>query len=183
MKGKPIEELAVWRGPLTLERFILKILPIVVMLLLVASVTMRYLLKMDLYGIEEIMAIVAMWMYMMGAAYGSYEGSHIRADIIDTFLKNEKIKVSVKLLENAIVLAVLFPFSWWGLQYAAWNIDAGNRTAYWKFPTLLSQLPITIGIILMLIYSLYHTWRTLRHMRAVFRGGRPPEKDGDPTWN
>ena len=91
---------------LKIERFILMVVPILVMLLLVTSVVMRYIFKMDLFGIEELMAIVAMWMYMIGAAYASYENSHIRADILETFIQNPKTKALFKIIENIIVLIV-----------------------------------------------------------------------------
>jgi len=169
---KPIGEWKVCKLFLAVDRFVLKLLPMIVMLLLAGSVIMRYILKMDLYGIEEIMAIVAMWMYMLGAAYGSYEKSHIRADIIDTFVKSEKIAKGMKALEYVIVITVLVVFSKWGIEYAQWNIHAGNRTAYWKFPTLLSQIPITIGMLLMLLHSSYHGVIAIRSFIDVMRCGK-----------
>ena len=152
---------------LKIERFILMVVPILVMLLLVTSVVMRYIFKMDLFGIEELMAIVAMWMYMIGAAYASYENSHIRADILETFIQNPKTKALFKIIENIIVLIVLVPFVYWGLQYASWNIASGNKTAFWKLPMLLSQIPITIGLILMLIYTIIHLIKITRRYREL----------------
>ena len=76
-----IEKSKLWNAFLSIERILLKICCFLVFVVLIISVFMRYVFKSDLYGIEEFVAILAMWMYMLSASYASYEDSHITADI------------------------------------------------------------------------------------------------------
>ena len=76
-----IEKSKLWNAFLSIERILLKICCFLVFVVLIISVFMRYVFKSDLYGIEEFVAILAMWMYMLSASYASYEDSHIKADI------------------------------------------------------------------------------------------------------
>lgn len=127
-----------------------------VAIVLFTGVIMRYVFKSDVYGIEEITCILALWMYFLGSSYGSYEESHIRADMIQTFSKNKRVVDFSLCCADLVSVIVTAYFSVVGINYFIWNVNAGVRSAYWHFPLLLSQSAITVGMLLMLLYSLYH---------------------------
>ena len=49
---------------------------------MVYSVVLRYCFKQNFYGSDEVIMLFAFWLYFMGAVYGSYENSHIKADLL-----------------------------------------------------------------------------------------------------
>lgn len=160
-KIKPIEDWIVWRYMVKCQRFILIVTSIIIVLTITAGVLMRYILKTDLFGIEEIMTLIAMWLYWVGGSYGSYEDSHIKADLCASLIKTERGFKILNIIIHAITVGVLCVLTKWGVEFAIWNIKSGGKTPGWGIPTIASQIPITISFIMMLFYSIYHLIRTI----------------------
>ena len=85
----------IWDFLLTFEKVIMIIASILVVILITISVVMRYILEKNFPGMEELVVMVAFWIYFMGGIYGSYENSHITADILSVFVEKERTKLAV----------------------------------------------------------------------------------------
>jgi len=151
-----IEKSLLWKGLIRIQDVVMTLVTFLVFVTLIASVFMRYVLKSDLYGIEEIIAVLAMWMYMLSASFASYENSHIKADILETYIKNIKVTGFLGIVVEIINVLVLGVFFYWSLPYAKWCIAAGTLSPYLKIPLLVSQISLSVGMFLMLFYSVYH---------------------------
>ena len=158
---KHIEDTLVWKAIVKTNQAILVITSISVMTILVAGVFVRYVLKSDIFGIEEILVICAMWMYWMAGVHASYQNNHLRADIFDNVIKSKKAKRIFSIAVQIITIFGIALFAKWGIDFAAWNIKVGSTTPGHRMPMLYSQIPITISFIMMLFYSLYHLYRTI----------------------
>ncbi|MBN1333204.1 MAG: TRAP transporter small permease [Synergistales bacterium] len=119
-----------------------------------AQVFFRYILHQDLYGSEEFILIFAFWLYMMGAAYGSFEDSHIQADIVNEYVKSEKLRLRLNLLVSCISTGVCLVINYWAFNYVVWGIVKHARSIAWKIPMVIPQSSIFIGFSVMSIYSL-----------------------------
>lgn len=151
-----LAETRIWKWLERLQSVLLMLITAMVAIVLFTGVIMRYVFKSDVYGIEEITCILALWMYFLGSSYGSYEESHIRADMVQTFVKNKRVVDFSLCFADLVSVVVTAYFSVVGINYFIWNVNAGVKSAYWHFPLLLSQSAITVGMLLMLLYSLYH---------------------------
>lgn len=153
---KKIEDCVPWKALVHAHRFFLALFSFIVVVIITASVVMRYVLKTDLYGLEEIEILLAMWIYFIGGSYGSYERSHITADIMNVIIKNPKILHGISIFVTAVSLAVSIFFAVWGIQY--WNLIfmIGGNTPGLKIPLPLQRMPLTIGFVLMVWFNLYH---------------------------
>ena len=85
---KPIEKTFIWKLMEALMRWLLMISGVLLIVVITISVFMRYVLKSALFGSEEILALLAIWLYWIGGAYGSYEDSHIYADKTGKMIRN-----------------------------------------------------------------------------------------------
>ena len=141
-----------------------------------AQVFFRYILHKDLYGAEEFILIFAFWLYMMGAAYGSFEDSHIQADIVNEYVKNEKIKLRMKLLVSFISTTVCIVINYWAYNYFVWGIVKHARSIAWRIPMVIPQSSILLGFSIMSIYSLVRFYQVFRE---AFPGKSQAGKDGD----
>lgn len=166
-----------WRWLERLQSVLLMLITALVAIVLFTGVIMRYVFKSDVYGIEEITCILALWMYFLGSSYGSYEESHIRADMIQTFAKNKRVVDFSLCCADLVSVIVTAYFSVVGINYFIWNVHAGIKSAYWHFPLLLSQSAVTVGMLLMLLYSLYHFLDKL--LKFVSGKGTHPGKEVD----
>lgn len=166
-----LAETKAWKWLERIQSVLLMIITAMVALVLFAGVIMRYIFKSDVYGMEEITCILALWMYFLGSSYATYEESHIKADIIQTFAKSETVKEMTLLFADFVSVIVTAYFSVVGVNYFIWNLEQKVYSAYWHFPLLLSQSAITVGMILMLFYALYHFLEKGMRMRQRKKTG------------
>jgi len=157
-----IKETKVWKIILILERFIIISMSSLLTLAVVACVILRYIFNTDLYGIEEFTVIFALWLYFTGAAYGSYEGSHISAEIILVFLKKQKLLKFFNILKLFISTFTSVVLTFWGFKYLLWGLQKGARSTGWRIPLFISQSPIFIGFLLI---SMYYFVRLIKNYK------------------
>lgn len=125
------------------------------------SVTMRYIFKTDLFGVEELITVVTMWLYFLGSIYGSYEESHIKGDLLDLVFKTGRQKKGQQIYVYVYSTIVLVIWSKWGIEYATRCLHSAQTTPGWHIPLHVSQLAIPVGIWGMLFYSAYHLIRNV----------------------
>ena len=119
-------------------------------------VVMRYVFKANLYGADELITLVTMWLYFLGAIYGSYEESHIQGDLLNLMF-TKRIHYKIHRLYVYIVCVFLMGiWSYWGWDYFTTVIAATRRTTGLKIPFWAMQIPQAIGMWGMLLYSIYH---------------------------
>lgn len=167
---KPIEEFFWWKAFVAFNRGLLLFCCVISVGTIVASVLMRYVFKSDLYGLEEIITLATMWLYFMGGVDGSYEDSHIDADVMSLIIKSDKTKRILKIFIKVVCLGVSIVFAKWGLDYLKWAVAVGGVTQTLRIPMLLSRLPLSVAFILMVFFNAYHL------VNAIL--GRTPPKPG-----
>ncbi len=144
--------LAVWRALLHVQRGILVASATFLIILLTGEVIMRYIIHYPGMEVEEIAGLLAFWLYFMGAAYGTYDRSHIKADVTYLMFKDPRKLAIVKATAVAIALVLAGIMVSWGLNYFVWGITQGERSRILFMPMVLSQSSIFFGAILMFLY-------------------------------
>lgn len=116
------------------------------------QVVARYVFEIAISGLDEITGHTAVWMYMMGAAYGSLEQSQIKAEMVHLFIRNDRILNSVRALAAAIGAVVAGYMVSWSYGYVKWSIAKHEVTPTLQIPTVFFQIAILIGAVLMVTY-------------------------------
>ena len=80
----------IWKGLLSIQRGFIIIAGCVVIVLIFVEVMLRYVFGSPLFGVEEMVTLIAMWLYFLGAAYGAYERSHIKAELVHLWFKTPR---------------------------------------------------------------------------------------------
>ncbi|HAH68357.1 MAG TPA: hypothetical protein DCL58_01100, partial [Synergistaceae bacterium] len=93
------------------------VMAITLAIIISAATVMRYVLEMDLYGYEEWIKIFAFWLYFMGAGYGAFAGSHVSADLVQSYVKESTIKRLLIFTRTAVTLGITLLFTWWGWDF------------------------------------------------------------------
>ncbi len=130
-----------------------------------AVVILRYVFHADLFAYEEWVLVAAFWLYFIGGAQGSYENTHIKADFINAWVKNLKVKWAIANFTIFMEVLVGLVLSYWGYlmvledvaKYPDWP-----TTVVWKIPFVLPRLGIFIGLVLMTFYTSLHLYVGLR---------------------
>jgi TRAP-type C4-dicarboxylate transport system permease small subunit len=143
-----------WDFLVKIQEYIMVFTSLSLAIMVTISVLLRYVFKLDLYGIEEIEILVAMWLYFIGASYGSYTKSQISADVVEALVPESKTKQFIRCIRS-ILSVILYA----GLVYLAYdlltfNISSNFKTAIWKIPTYFTSAGILLGCTLMTFYGL-----------------------------
>lgn len=154
------------------QKGIMIISSLVILMGLFLSVCFRYVLEMDLFGIEELLLIPIFLLYFIGAAQGSYEKSHITADIVDSYIKNQKIKAWNRMVTSLVTLIVCLIITFWNTQYLVWSFHNGGNTAGYQIPLYIPHGTVLIGFLLMSLYSLIDFARQIGMVRDEMKKGK-----------
>ncbi|MEG1641491.1 MAG: TRAP transporter small permease subunit [Synergistaceae bacterium] len=141
-----------------------------------ASTIMRYVLEIDLYGYEEWIKIFAFWLYFMGAAYGSYNKSHVSADLVQSYVKDGLIKKIIILIRTLITFGISLLFTWYGYDFFVFSYlgplgigIAIPKTVAWRIPLWTANISILIGLASM---SYYFFWDVITATKELIKGGK-----------
>ena len=110
------QESFVWKLLLRTQKVVLLICNILMVIIIAAEVVLRYFFKADLLGYEEIIIILAMWLYFIGGSYASYTKSHINAEVVTLFLKIKLQKI-IRLVASNITTFVSINVAFWVYEF------------------------------------------------------------------
>ncbi|SEM74282.1 TRAP-type C4-dicarboxylate transport system, small permease component [Mesobacillus persicus] len=140
-----LEKSFIWSALVKFLRFGLIVSNILVTLIAFAAVIARSL-DYNLLGYEEILIICAFWLYMLGSAYGSYERSHIKADIIVIMMKEGLLKDILSLVRDTLSVFLGIVFFLWAIQLFQWNLINDQATPVWRIPVIVGQSSLLFGL-------------------------------------
>ncbi|MEX5728161.1 TRAP-type C4-dicarboxylate transport system permease small subunit [Rhodovulum iodosum] len=131
------------------------------------QVITRYVLQIPVMGLEETMLYPTLWLYMLGAVNASRENTHIRANVLEIFLRTKRQHTILAIVGEIISLIIgLWLLSWaWEYTRYAWRVWKESPTLY--IPTFYSDVALVVGLVLMMLYTAWHLWR---HVRTLSRG-------------
>ncbi len=146
----------IWDMLLKVQRIVMLLTICISMSAIMAEVVMRYIFKTSIVGIEELAAYVAFWLYFIGSSYGTYERSHIKAELTHMFIKNPRHYaisravtsfISVALSCYAVILA--YRYSEWGIR----RMEHSSATFLGStYPVVYFQFSLLVGFALMCFY-------------------------------
>ncbi len=128
----------------------------VVLITFMATVTRA--ISVDFRGYEEFLVAFAIWLYMFGTAYGSFEKSHITADILVISMKDGLAKDIVTIIRNVLTVVLGIIFLFWALELVQWTIIMGTRTPTWRIPMTVSQSAMLFGLAVASFYNVVYLY-------------------------
>ncbi len=135
-----------------IQEYILLFSSVAICCLIFAAAFARYILQTDLYGSEEIIMLIAFWLYFIGSSLAERYDAHISADMVNIFVKNATAKKLLALLKFIISISVALIITKWSFDYVQRSFMLNPKSPVLKMPLVFTQLPILISFILMDIY-------------------------------
>lgn len=126
------------------------------------QVITRYVLEIPIMGLEESLLYPTLWLYMLGAVNASRENSHIRANVLEIFLKTERQKHYLTLTAEVLSLVVCSWLIYWAWDFTkySWRVWKESPTLY--LPTFYVDAALLTGLVLMALFTLFHLIKHLR---------------------
>lgn len=157
----------------SVDRFLAFIIkPIVVVISFLVAVLLAYgiftrsILGTPVFGLEELVLLGAMWLYMLGAALASRDRSHLSADFVQVIFKNPRVIRSIHIVAALISLFMAIMFATWSYDLLYWAVKKGQTTAVLKMPWYLSQSSLFVASILFIFYQLRDIIDDINSFRA-----------------
>lgn len=131
------------------------------------QVVTRYILQIPVMGLEETMMFPTLWLYILGAVNASRENSHIRANVLEIFLKTDRAHRILAIVGEVISLIIGFWLATWVWDFTrySWRVWKESPTLY--IPTFYADVALMVGMVLMLLWSALHL---VRHLRDLVKG-------------
>ena len=135
---------------------ILKVSIIAITIIVISAMTLqvlgRYFIPLPFYGLDEFTGHTAVWFYMLGAAYSASRSDHIKADMLEIFRVPLKAQYFISLIASAISIVISGFMIAWSYKYVVWSISKHEVTPSLHIPTVVFQISILVGAILLFIY-------------------------------
>lgn len=163
ISGIDITKTRVWKFMIASVKYIMILCSVASTSCIIYSVVLRYIFKKNFYGSDEIILMFAFWLYFMGAVYGSYENSHIKADLMNVYVKNIRIKDFIALIAQVIMIVVNVVLITWAWDYFLWGLEKMPLTTGLKIPLVIPQSAVFFGLLLMGFYHIVHFIRNIYH--------------------
>lgn len=164
---------AVYRVIVTVQRLVSYLCAIALPLIICYQVVLRYVLKMPLMGIEELMTFFIIWLYMMGGSVASEQKCHIECGILTLYIKKEttmRIFNCFKVLFSLIVCLWLTRWAFWYFQY---SLHLWKTSDILNIPMFFGESSMFIGLAFMLFFTVLDLIGCVRAVIQIFKGGNP----------
>jgi TRAP-type C4-dicarboxylate transport system permease small subunit len=148
--------------------------------LIVAGACIFRFFNINFNGYEEILVMVAFWLYMIGCTYGTCEKTQITADILIITLPDKlpkAILIVVRDLFTAILCGVMMV---WAMNLFLWSVEMRTETPVFRLPVGIGQISIFVGLLLSLFYNLCYLYDGCKSLYIRFIRKEPPP-GGDPN--
>ncbi|WP_367339720.1 TRAP transporter small permease [Aminivibrio sp.] len=146
----------VWVALIKIQRIVMLFTIVFCTLAIFSQAVMRYVFHSPFVGIEEMGAYFAFWLYFIGASYGSYERSHIRAELTHLFFGTSKKYALCRAATSFISFGTAAFAIPWAYDYVLWGImkNEQSRATFLgsTYPVFWFQASILVGLALMAFY-------------------------------
>lgn len=144
------------------------------------QVITRYLLEMPVMGLEEATLIPTLWLYMLGSVNASREDTQIRANVLDIFLKTDRAKSYLQAFSDTLSVIISIWLTTWAWDYISYAFRVGKSTPTLYIPTIIYESALIIGLVLMVIFTLWHLLRNLGYLFGIRQ--KPDHPPSDPNY-
>jgi TRAP-type transport system small permease protein len=149
---------------------------VLITLTVVLQVLLRYVFKSPLFGLEEFSRLIAVWVYFLGAIFGTKLDSHVQGDVAERLFTSRRSKAVVKTLTWFLsgILCILFLYH--ASKYCIWLYGTGERTTGLWWPRITSVGSMFFGALFMTFYSIANFFQCLEkilNLSGNSSGGAP----------
>ena len=174
--NRTLEDTAFWKILIKIMRIVLIICSVVSTGCILVAVVLR-MMGHNFYGSDEIILLFAMWLYFIGAAYGSYENSHIKADLLNMYIKNMHYKDLMNLIAQGLTTIINAILVVWATDTMIWTLTRNPATTSLKIPIAIPKGAIFIGLCLMLFFHVYYLYKNYKKYKKFGYFSSPNEGD------
>jgi TRAP-type C4-dicarboxylate transport system permease small subunit len=131
-------------------------------LLAAAQILVRNLFDMSIFGADQMLRLLVLWVAFLGAIAASREGKHIHVDAIARWLPG-RVKAGVVAVTDLFTLAVCLALAWQSVRFIQ-SARESAEMAFGSLPVWVSALILPLAFTLI---ALRYGLRFMHHMRQA----------------
>lgn len=150
-----------------MNRFVGLLLTVMICLVALGQfiqVITRYVLEIPVMGLEESLLYPTMWLYMLGAVNASRENTHIKANVLDIFLKTDRQRAILAVIAETCSLVIGCWLTYWAWDFMKYSQRVWKESPTLYIPTFYVDVALILGMVLMMVYTFIHL---IKHIKAV----------------
>ena len=140
------------------------------------QVITRYVLEIPVMGLEESLLYPTLWLYVLGAVNASRENTHIRANVLEIFLKTPRQFTILAILGEVISLIVGCWLTYWAWDFTKYSLRVWKESPTLYIPTFYVDIALFAGLVLMMLYTLMHLVKHIRSLSDNDSGDSPAQE-------
>ena len=123
-------------------------------------VSRHFLTSSPMLWIEEMIILLALWLYFIGGASCSFGDGHVKGGFLDIWL-DEKKQRTMRLVAGFCELIILAVYTWLAADYYIYLFNSSKSAIYLDLNKSWWELSVVVGLILMAIFVVFHLTSTL----------------------
>jgi len=127
-----------------------------------AQILFRNFFDMSIFGADQMLRLLVLWVAFLGAVAASREGKHIHVDAIARWLPN-RIKSGVVALTDLFTLVVCLALAWQALRFIQ-SAMISKEMAFGQLPVWVAALILPLGFTLI---ALRYGLRFMHHVQQA----------------
>jgi len=118
----------------------------------VYQVFLRYVLSKPMGGVEELLGFFAVWLYIVGAIWCSYNREHIECGILNVYIKKQITMARLQVFKAFISFIVSCYLSYWGYWFFVYSLERWKLSDVLRIPWIIGNASFTVGFFLVTMY-------------------------------
>lgn len=140
-----------------IEEILLVILMIVMCTIVFIATVARFTNLFIISWAEELARYCMIWIIFLGIGVAAIDGEHFSVEALDLFVPKKVMKV-IRGICAVIVLVFSLFAGYYGVKILAFQISGGQITPSLNWPMWLMYLAIPLGLVIMAVCYVYHTY-------------------------
>ncbi|RPI09557.1 MAG: TRAP transporter small permease subunit [Zetaproteobacteria bacterium] len=128
------------------------------------QVVARYILKIPVMGLEELLVYCALWLYVLGSVNASREDTQIKANVLDVFMKTERAKLKIRVVADVLSLVTSLWLTWWAWDYFRYALRTWKFSPTLYVPLFWAECSLFVGLVLMSAYVCFYLARHVKQL-------------------
>ncbi len=134
------------------------------------QVLMRYVFEIPVMGLEEVLVYPTLWLYFLGSVNASREDTQIKANVLHVFMKTDRTKLIVRVIEDGMSLIVVLWLTYWAWDYFRYALRVWKESPTLYIPTFYAECAFFIGLLLMTVYAVWYLFKNTRELLTMPKG-------------
>ena len=139
----------------------MNIVLLIILLLFGILVVMRQIFGVQFFGQEEIVVALSVWIYFIGAAFGTYDDVHVSGDLIKTLMKTRRSKAIQRIYCFTLNTIIAVGFTYLDLKWLAFQMKLNPLTDALRFPKMWMYAASGVGFVFITIYFFMHLCKAI----------------------